>query len=96
LATVIKASQTLTSEILLGKLLSKLMKIAIENAGAQKGFLILGNDSKWVIEAEGVVGKDEVNVMRSIPVDAVDSSIGVPLSPVPSSTLSLTLRKTSS
>ncbi|MBD2016290.1 AAA family ATPase [Microcoleus sp. FACHB-53] len=79
LATVIKASQTLTSEILLGKLLSKLMKIAIENAGAQKGFLILGNDSKWVIEAEGVVGKDEVNVMRSIPVDAVDSSIGVPL-----------------
>jgi predicted ATPase/signal transduction histidine kinase len=79
LATVIKASQTLTSEILLGKLLSKLMKIAIENAGAQKGFLILDNDGKWVIEAEGVVGKDEVNVMRSIPLDTVDSSTGIPL-----------------
>ena len=79
LSTVIKASQTLTSEILLGKLLSKLMKIAIENAGAQKGFLILDKDGKWVIEAEGVVGKDDVNVMRSIPVDAVDSSTGVPL-----------------
>ena len=79
LATVIKASQTLTSEIVLGKLLSKLMKIAIENAGAQKGFLILDNDGKWVIEAEGVVGKDEVSVMHSIPVDAVDSTTGVPL-----------------
>jgi predicted ATPase/signal transduction histidine kinase len=79
LSTVIKASQTLTSEIALGKLLSKLMKIAIENAGAQKGFLILDNDGKWVIEAEGVVDKDEMNVMHSIPVDSVDSSTGVPL-----------------
>jgi predicted ATPase/signal transduction histidine kinase len=79
LSTVIKASQTLTSEILLGKLLSKLMKIAIENAGAQKGFLILDNNGKWVIEAEGFVGKDEVNVMRSIPVDSLDSATGVPL-----------------
>ena len=79
LSTVIKASQTLTSEILLGKLLSKLMKIAIENAGAQKGFLILDNNGKWVIEAEGVVGKDDVSVMRSIPVDSVDSFTGVPL-----------------
>lgn len=79
LSTVIKASQTLTSEIALGKLLSKLMKIAIENAGAQTGFLILDNDGKWVIEAEGVVGKDEVNVMHSIPLDSVDSATGVPL-----------------
>ena len=79
LSTVIKASQTLTSEIVLGKLLSKLMKIAIENAGAQKGFLIIHNNDKWVIEAEGVVGKDEVNVMRSIPIEAVDSATGVPL-----------------
>jgi predicted ATPase/signal transduction histidine kinase len=79
LSTVIKASQTLTSEIVLGKLLSKLMKIAIENAGAQKGFLILDKDGKWVIEAEGVVGKDEVNVMHSLPVDSVDSATGVPL-----------------
>jgi predicted ATPase/signal transduction histidine kinase len=79
LSTVIKASQTLTTEIVLGKLLSKLMKIAIENAGAQKGFLILDNNGKWVIEAEGVVGKDEVNVMHSIPLDSVDSATGVPL-----------------
>ena len=79
LSTVIKASQALTSEIALGKLLSKLMKIAIENAGAQKGFLILDKDGKWLIEAEGVVGKDEVNVMRSIPVDSINPFTGIPL-----------------
>ena len=79
LATVVKASQAISGEILLDKLLSKLMKIAIENAGAQKGFLILDNDNHWVIAAEGVVGQDEGNVMRSIPVDAVDSSSQIPL-----------------
>jgi signal transduction histidine kinase len=83
---VIKASQTLTSEIALDKLLAKLMKIAIENAGAQKGFLILqfhaepGNEEgKWVIEAEGTVGKDDVTTLRSLPIDAIDSSTQLPL-----------------
>ncbi|HSF76664.1 MAG TPA: serine/threonine-protein kinase PknK, partial [Microcoleus sp.] len=41
LATVIKASQALSGEIVLSKLLAKLMKIAIENAGAQSGIFIL-------------------------------------------------------
>jgi hypothetical protein len=54
LATVIKASQTLTSEIVLGKLLSKLMKIAIENAGAQKGFLILDNDGSGSLKPKAL------------------------------------------
>jgi len=86
LATVIKASQTLTSEIALDKLLAKLMKIAIENAGAQKGFLILqsqaepGNEEgKWVIEAEGTVGKDDVTTLRSLPIDSIDPSTQLPL-----------------
>lgn len=36
-----KASQILSEEIVLDKLLAKLMRMIIENAGAQKGFLIL-------------------------------------------------------
>ncbi|HEY9666760.1 MAG TPA: ATP-binding protein, partial [Coleofasciculaceae cyanobacterium] len=86
LATVIKASQTLTSEIALDKLLAKLMKIAIENAGAQTGFLILpsqtepGNEqSTWAIEAEGTVGKDDVTTLRSLPIDAIDPSTQLPV-----------------
>ena len=40
LAAVIKASQAISSEIELNQLLRSLMKILIENAGAQTGFLI--------------------------------------------------------
>jgi PAS domain S-box-containing protein len=41
LATVIKASQSLSEEINLDKLLSTLMQVMIENSGAEKGSLIL-------------------------------------------------------
>ena len=65
LATVMKASQAISGEIVLSKLLERLMKIAIENAGAQKGFLILEKAGNWAIEAEGSVKEDEVSVLRS-------------------------------
>ena len=81
LAAVIKASQAISSEIALDKLLEKLMKIVIENAGAQKGFLLLpsqgdleNEDSHWVIEAKGAVDEDAVTILQSIPVDSVAPS----------------------
>ncbi|EGK84130.1 GAF sensor signal transduction histidine kinase, partial [Microcoleus vaginatus FGP-2] len=70
LATVMKASQAISGEIVLSKLLERLMKIAIENAGAQKGFLILEKAGNWAIEAEGSVKGDEVSVLRSLPLNA--------------------------
>ncbi|MFB2920608.1 AAA family ATPase [Aerosakkonema funiforme] len=79
LATVIKASQALAGEIVLSNLLTKLMKIAIENAGAQKGFLILNKEENWVIEAEGEVGKDEVTTLGAIPVNYIDKDNQIPL-----------------
>ncbi|MFB2919716.1 ATP-binding protein [Aerosakkonema funiforme] len=86
LASVLKASQAISGEILLDKLLAKLMKILIENAGAQKGFLILpapkqseSEATNWVIEASGTVDADEVTTLESIPIDSVDSSTGIPL-----------------
>ncbi|MBD2492124.1 AAA family ATPase [Aulosira sp. FACHB-615] len=72
LMTVTKASQVLAGEIELDKLLAKLMKTVIENGGAQKGFLLLEKDNKWVIEAEGTVNSDDVNTLQSISVDFVD------------------------
>jgi predicted ATPase/GAF domain-containing protein/tRNA A-37 threonylcarbamoyl transferase component Bud32 len=73
LTSVLKASQTIFSEIVLEKLLSKLMRIVIENAGAQKGFLILEKEGNWVIEAEGTVDSDQVTTLLSIPLDAVNA-----------------------
>jgi len=51
LSTVMKASQAISGEIVLEKLLKQLMSIVIENAGAQKGFLILEKAGKLFIEA---------------------------------------------
>ncbi|NEO78861.1 MAG: GAF domain-containing protein [Moorea sp. SIO4G3] len=55
LASVIKASQVLSSEIHLDQLLSTLMEVVIENAGAEKCVLILPKAGKWVIEAQGSI-----------------------------------------
>ena len=70
LATVVKASQAISGEIFLETLLSKLMKIAIENAGAQKGFLILNQENRLLIEAAAEVGVSEVTVRQSAPIEA--------------------------
>ncbi|MFB2917686.1 AAA family ATPase [Aerosakkonema funiforme] len=51
LGSVIKASQAISGEINLGKLLSKLMEVAIENAGASKGALMLISGENLVLEA---------------------------------------------
>ncbi|MBD2181171.1 AAA family ATPase [Planktothrix sp. FACHB-1375] len=69
LETVMKASQALSQEIELDKLLVKLMKILIENAGAEKGYLILENKGKLLIEASGTVDSDNISVLHSLPIE---------------------------
>ncbi|HBE18198.1 MAG TPA: serine/threonine-protein kinase PknK [Cyanobacteria bacterium UBA11149] len=68
--TVIKASETLSQEIVLKNLLANLMKIAIANAGAQKGYLILKKEENWFIEAEGNVNEEEAKLLQSIPLNS--------------------------
>ncbi len=87
LATVMKASQALSSEIILGELLTKLMRIVLENAGAEKGFLLLERAGKLWIEASGAIDSDEIRVQQSIPLQtevtdnlaAFDLSMQAPL-----------------
>ncbi|OCR02316.1 serine/threonine protein kinase [Oscillatoriales cyanobacterium USR001] len=55
LASVMKASLAISSEIFLDKLLASLMKISIENAGAQSGFLVLLSEGKLLISAQASV-----------------------------------------
>ncbi|MDJ1182466.1 trifunctional serine/threonine-protein kinase/ATP-binding protein/sensor histidine kinase [Roseofilum casamattae] len=50
-ATAMKASQSLSSEIHLDKLVSILMKAGMENAGADSGILLLQQPSGWQIAA---------------------------------------------
>ncbi|XGV98687.1 MAG: AAA family ATPase [Leptolyngbya sp. BL-A-14] len=71
LATVMKASQAISSEIELEQLLSSLMQILIENAGAQTGCLLLENSSAWTIEAACELNDGEqvcaTQVLQAIP-----------------------------
>lgn len=77
LATVMKASQALSGEIVLGKLLAKLMTIMLENAGAQMGYLILEKSGNLLIEASGAVDKNDVTVLQGI---SVSTSQQLPIS----------------
>ncbi|MBW4682893.1 MAG: AAA family ATPase [Microcoleus vaginatus WJT46-NPBG5] len=70
LATVMKASLALFEEIVLDKLLDKLMKVILESAGAQQGFLIMEKSGQLVIEAEGSIDREEAIVLQSIPIDS--------------------------
>ncbi|HBK96524.1 MAG TPA: hypothetical protein DD001_03935 [Microcoleaceae bacterium UBA10368] len=69
ITAVMKASQAISGEILLDKLLSSLMKIVIENAGAQRGYLILSSQEQLLIEAEGTTDGASVTVLQSILVE---------------------------
>jgi predicted ATPase/transcriptional regulator with GAF, ATPase, and Fis domain len=60
--TVVKASQALSSEIVLSNLIEKLMRIAVEHAGAERGLLILLRGDKPQIEAEATTGYGRVDV----------------------------------
>jgi PAS domain S-box-containing protein len=62
LATVIKVSQAVSGEIVLDKMLDMLMRTAIEQAGAERGLLILVRASGSRIEAEAMTGGDVVTV----------------------------------
>ncbi|MEQ9365723.1 MAG: hypothetical protein RIF32_15875, partial [Leptospirales bacterium] len=68
IGTVMKASQTLSGEIFLDRLLTKVMNIVVENAGAQRGLLVLETDGELYVEAESGFREGEPVVQQSIPV----------------------------
>jgi PAS domain S-box-containing protein len=62
LATVIKVSQAVSGEIVLENLVDTLMRTAIEQAGAQRGLLILLRENEAIIEAEATIGGETLDV----------------------------------
>jgi PAS domain S-box-containing protein len=59
-AAVVKASQALSSEMLLPRLIERLMTIAVQNAGADRGLLILPHENDYRIEAEARAEGEQV------------------------------------
>ncbi len=72
IASVMKASQALSGEIVLETLLEKLMHTMIENAGAERGVLILEQNDRWVVEAQTDIHSSQTTVLQSIPIESAD------------------------
>jgi PAS domain S-box-containing protein len=68
-ATVVKASQAVSSEIVLTRLIEKLMTIALQNAGANRGLLLLQQKNEYRVEAEAWTSGDEVVLRQASTAD---------------------------
>jgi len=75
LPTIIKASQALSSEIELEQLLTTLMQVAVQNAGAQSGALILDEGGKWRVSVH-CTNRQDCNLESLL----VEESKAIPLS----------------
>lgn len=64
LATLMKASTAISSEVVFDKLMEKLMKVVIENAGAQVGYFVLERFGQLIIEARQSVEQEKVQLLK--------------------------------
>lgn len=78
---VLKASQTISEDIILSKLLDNLLRIVVENAGAQNGCLILEKEGQFIVEAEYRTGREIPTRFPSLPIDSRNED-GLPVLPV--------------
>ena len=78
LASVIKASQAISGEIVLERLLRQLIRLMVENAGAQRGVLVIDADGTLQVEATAALvsvdGPQEldIEVRQGTPLAAYD------------------------
>ena len=83
--SILKASRALSGEIILDKLISQLMRITMENAGAQRGFLILNDNGHLSIEVEGSLESVDTPTLKSIVIDnekcRLEKALAVPTIP---------------
>ncbi|MDI3291893.1 AAA family ATPase, partial [Polyangium sp. 15x6] len=69
IGSVLKASQAISGEIVLDRLLDALMRILVENAGARRGVLLLLRDGRLVVEAEHRTGEAAVHMLGAAPLE---------------------------
>jgi signal transduction histidine kinase len=75
LLSVVKASQTISGEIVLAELVRTLIHIVLEAAGARRGALLLVGREGLTIEAEATLGTEgvETRILQSVPVAEADT-----------------------
>ncbi|MEM9623681.1 MAG: GAF domain-containing protein, partial [Pseudomonadota bacterium] len=78
--TVLRAAQTLSGEIVLDRVLTKLLRLALEHAGAQKACMLLRSEGRLQVEA--IAGVDGGATRRVSPPEPLEISQDVPISVV--------------
>jgi PAS domain S-box-containing protein len=69
LTTVLKVSQAVSGEIVLGKLIDTLLRMAIEHAGAERGLLVLLQGTELRVQAEAVTAGCSITIsLRDTPI----------------------------
>jgi predicted ATPase/GAF domain-containing protein/tRNA A-37 threonylcarbamoyl transferase component Bud32 len=71
-ALVVRAAQAIAGEIALPSVIRRLLKIVIENAGAQQGALLLSRDDRLFVDATFSVNPDVIEVGPHAPLDACE------------------------
>ena len=69
LMAVMKASQAISGEIVLSELLRKLMSTVVENAGAQRGLLVLKGVHEVIVEAGRTAGGVDRILVTEAPIE---------------------------
>jgi predicted ATPase/GAF domain-containing protein len=69
-AAITRAAQAIAGELVLEQLIDRLMRIVVENAGADRGVLLLVHEERLLIEAIMTIEPDIVRVGISAPLEA--------------------------
>ncbi|MBI5815965.1 MAG: response regulator [Nitrospinae bacterium] len=77
LESIMKSTLAISAEIRMTSLLEKMMKVIIENAGAEKGYFIRIDDGKMSLEAEGAVSKKDLTISGQVPLDEGKAPISI-------------------
>ncbi len=79
-SSVMKASMAISGEIKISTLLNKMIRILIENAGAQKGNLLLKRKNDFFLVAQGDITVSTFEVMQNLPFKNIEYDNQLPSS----------------
>jgi GAF domain-containing protein len=74
---IMHASRAISEEIVLARLLKRLMQTILESAGAEQGRLLLEEDGEWRVQAAGRIN-EEIQVLQSDPIAGDDARRHLP------------------
>ncbi|KYG08417.1 protein kinase [Sorangium cellulosum] len=68
-AAVLQATHAISSELVLGKALDRVMRAVLSSAGGQRGFLVLAREDRLVIEAAITIDPESIEVELRRPLE---------------------------